>query len=271
MCQCKKIDSVDALIKETKKDYKEWGIGKSPWFPWFRGEPNCGTPLVPRLYRKKYQDDYFENRLLQNFRTRAMAYGKTPHRDEINQWLFLARHVGLPTRLLDWTEGSLIALYFALLESKTAVIWMLNPFELNKLASNKNSDGLEYNIYPLTWYSPEGWINIGYENIRGAWEGDTIGVDLPVAISPTYVHPRIPAQRCYFTVHGKRKRSLCTLLCEKDRKDILRKYVLDTSKLREVVDELRTLGVSHATLFPEQDGLAADLTKVYRPDLAEDA
>jgi hypothetical protein len=270
MCESKKIHSIEELIRETEKDYRSWGLGESPWFPWFRGEPNCDTPLVPKLYRKKYEGDYFENRLLQHFRTRAMEYGKTPHRDETDLWLFLARHVGLPTRLLDWTEGSLVALYFALQE-KEPIVWMLNPFALNKVAVGDDSDMLEYNIYPLTWYDPKKYdpkakANIGVENIKGAWESDTRGVEFPVAVDPTNVHPRIPAQRSRFTVHGKRKESLVGLV---SGKDIVKKYVVDGRKRREMLDELRVLGVSRATLFPELDGLAKDLTELFRPDLAK--
>jgi hypothetical protein len=50
-----KIESIGEFLTETQSDCEKWGLGKSPWFPWFRGEPSCDTPLLPKLYRKKYQ------------------------------------------------------------------------------------------------------------------------------------------------------------------------------------------------------------------------
>ena len=35
-----------------------------------------------------------------------------------------------------------------------------------------------------------------------------------------------------------------------------------------MLDQLEVLGVSEAALFPELDGLARDLTELFRPDLA---
>jgi hypothetical protein len=95
--------------------------------------------------------------LLQHFRMKApsLARNTVPPRGDTDQWLFLAQHVGLPTRLLDWTEGLFFALYFALYDSKGrprtrdgATVWMLNPLALNRLSDPASGDQ-----FPLTWFN----------------------------------------------------------------------------------------------------------------------
>jgi hypothetical protein len=221
-----------------------------------------------RYYKKLFEGNYYENRLLQHFRARAMAYGETPHRDETDQWLFLAQHVGLPTRLLDWTESGLAALYFALQE-REPVVWMLNPFGLNNIVLGRNPCVLDYNIYALKWFP--GFTdkpNIGHQNIGAAWEQGKGAAEMPVAIAPTYIDARVPAQKSRFTVHGRKEKSLCELLAGKE-KCVLKKYVIDGGEGKQsMLDQLQVLGVSRSALFPDLDKFGADLTEVFRPDLA---
>lgn len=275
MVEKEKIESIEEFINKTKEDCEKWGLGKSPWFPWFRGEPSCDTSLLPKLFRKKYQNNYHENRLLQLFRKKAPGVPdiKTPKRDDIDQWLFLAQHVGLPTRLLDWTESSLIALYFALKE-KEPIVWMLNPFALNHLASNTSydPDNLTYNIHLITHTHVGSGINIGFENIRSAWTNDSGVIEFPAAIVPTYTHARMVAQRSCFTIHGKNKKSLNQIVTANKKDKVLKSYFLDVdrSKKEEMRVQLRCLGISYITLFPEIDFLADDLTELFWPDLVND-
>jgi len=169
----RRVESAEDLIDRVRADYENWNTRA---FPWFRGESaypkyyysrQGHSELVPTLYRYKFGDRY-ENRLLQQFRMKAPIYDpiNTPGRSETDQWLFLARHVGLPTRLVDWTEGLLVALHWALQSrGRGAAVWMLNPNTLNELSEDIPLIGTEKsghkipvlhdNEYPLTWFSQE--------------------------------------------------------------------------------------------------------------------
>ena len=247
------IRSTEAFIAQIRSDRSGWS------YAWFRGEPKIGTPLVPKLYRLRPDGrTRDENKLLQFFRMKAptFAAGSFPGRKATDQWLFLAQHVGLPTRLLDWTESALVALHFALLEQEP-VVWMLNPIELNRLSvsASQESSGSEF---PLTWFHPANVINIGSVNIRGAWENDGPGVSLSVAVQPTNIHPRMSVQRSCFTVQGKDKSSLADRIPQH-----LRRYEIEPGVRQRMREDLGMLGICSSTMFPDLDGLARELAEVY--------
>ncbi|GAH33443.1 unnamed protein product [marine sediment metagenome] len=254
------ISTAVGFITRIRQVYQSWG---EPHYIWFRGEPSCDTPLLPSVYRPKPDGSFHnENALLQMFRMRAPSYyGELiPNRGDTDQWLFLAQHVGLPTRLLDWTENALLALYFALKE-KLPIVWMIAPIRLNDLSVSEK--GLDYvteiEEFPLTWFRPESRINIGHENIRGAWEQDTKGVNRPVAVHPTHFHPRMSAQRSVFTVHGLLKKSLPDLVPH----GIISRFEIQPSARDRLSEDLRMLGIEEATAFPDLDGLAKELKDRY--------
>jgi hypothetical protein len=243
------IKSIEEFIAAARKDSSAWNPNEPKWF---RGEPESTTALIPTLYRRG--PTQHENALLQMFRARASGYHDlVPIREHTDQWLFLARHAGLPTRLLDWSEGALVGLYFALKEDNP-VVWMLNPLELNELSCVSPSPVREF---PLVWHNPEGVLNPAFENLRGAWEQDGPGVPLPLAIHPTYVHPRLRSQRSCFTIHGKRKGGLDTLV----PKSILRRYVVDPTYRQSMFRDVALLGITDSVVFPDLDGLATELKK----------
>ena len=101
--------------------------------PWWRGHVNESWNLVPSLYRMQRSESNMNNR----FRdlARARYDGECPEHRDLFGWLFLMQHYNLPTRLLDWTESPLIALFFATenpsADDKDAEVWAIAPTKLN--------------------------------------------------------------------------------------------------------------------------------------------
>lgn len=255
------ITTIGGFISKVRKQYKEWD---APQYVWFRGEPDVETCLLPKLYRPRVDGSFHnENKLLQMFRMKAPSFttASTPARGSTDEWLFLAQHVGLPTRLLDWTENAILALFFALKEEKP-VVWMLNPMELNAhvIRTLTGNEVEPFDEFPLTWFRPEPpAINIGHENIRGAWERNRKGLQLPVAVHPTYLHPRMSAQRSVFTVHGTQKQSLDKLVPSA----LISKFEIQPFARQTIYRDLAILGIQEATAYPDLDGLTRELSSLY--------
>ena len=112
------------------------------WNPdalWFRGVSSSSYFLVPGFYRQFNNLNQVGARdLFDSFIRRGKAFTRSGSYTRWH-WYHIMQHYGLPTRLLDWTEGALIALLFALRHRSSSVpsVWVLNPYWLNEMSTGK--------------------------------------------------------------------------------------------------------------------------------------
>lgn len=244
-----KVDSVSCYLDVIRDVTSHWFF-PTGCNPWFRGQADGNKPPLPSVFRRNHK----EQDLVTFFIQRAGMYTNDPLPRSPAQWLSLMQHVGLPTRLLDWTDGALIALFFAVNSEVSAdgAVWLLDPIELNKLSNVVN--------LPASDMEP---VVQSYKIAFNANPNNP--PKFPIAVFPTNVHKRMAVQRGCFTIHGSDKRSFVTQFEQHSFSDDGRLVKLRVPAMaRQVLrKELAILGIKHATLFPDLDGLARELADTF--------
>jgi hypothetical protein len=184
----------------------------------FRGQSNAAWPLLPKAGRAPYSD-IGDRVVFETWKRRAVEY--VTHRPASDwDWLAIAQHHGLATRLLDWTFNPLNAAYFAVREASpsNAVVYAVLPKYYSKAEDSSPMD-----VSRIEFYRPNGFA------------------------------PRIVRQAGLFSVHTTPFRSL-----QEEDSDIagFKRFEIANSAREEVTAQLAFYGISAATLFPDLDGLS---------------
>ena len=134
-----------------------------------RGVPKSEYGLIPFLFRHKVKTDIDvrEENMMWLFKSHAKGYLANYPESDL-EWLTIAQHHGLPTRLLDWTLSPLVAIFFAVLK-------------------HKNYDGAVY-VYDIKRFKEESEICLK-------------SLDEIVAFFPPHATKRVTAQSGMFTVY----------------------------------------------------------------------
>ncbi len=261
------VESVEDYLKSVRKIRDEWSNDDKFWKPWFRGQACESWDLRPQLYRR---DDKTMTEVLDNeeeFRLEFERRGLQLVSDERFpkteiEWYFLMQHYGAPTRLLDWTDGALMGLFFAVAHrfnkrdpdrKKDAAVWVLDPDWLNEQTTNKKDDieGVALPEWPIIKeYLPEKFAE------------EKLGKKYPLAIDPTHVARRLAVQRSRFTIHGSVFKGL-EKIAARNKSPRLRKIVVARKAVKSIRKDLETCGISHSTLFPDLSGLGLELKRLW--------
>lgn len=187
-----KIDNPITFITMLVKARTKLGTARV----WWRGQPKSSEwPLRPKIYRGNY-DARFERVINSDFWRKAPArYSDPPEEQDNLGRLFLMQHYGMPTRLLDWTESPLIALFFAVsdtdYDSDSATLWALNPFKLNM--NQMGNDMIPTSAGPIVGPIVEAAF------IKRPKDES---VDRILALYPPHVDIRMMVQQASCTLHG---------------------------------------------------------------------
>ncbi|MFY2562629.1 FRG domain-containing protein [Corallococcus terminator] len=226
----------------------------------FRGMPHVEHDLSTALNRRGMFIRQ-ERDLLRAFRKYARGTPREPL-DSVWDWLALAQHHGLPTRMLDWTFSPYVALHFLTEDSELAgadgVVWCVDYRETNRLLPRALKAQLR----------KEG-ADVFTGDMLAAAAGSMADLDkltqhpFVLYFEPPSLDARIVNQFALFSVMNGPDLRLDTFL-EKQKHGV-RKLIIPAALKWEVRDKLDQANVTERVLFPGLDGLSRWLRRYYSP------
>ncbi|MEW6182503.1 MAG: FRG domain-containing protein [Bacillota bacterium] len=236
---------------------------------WFRGCGKKSYKLLPSLFRHKSTSNIenfmkLEASLLDRFQQRSIPFSSRQMKDNW-EWLFFMQHHGIPTRLLDWTESPLAALFFAVTNPthnlndegnitfrSDAAVWVLDPEAWNKKSVDLESftgKVLTTNDSNLSAYSPISECSMMKQ--------------YPLAIYGSHNSQRIVAQRGVFVVFGKAIDSMEAIYNRGFPERCLIRIILPRASLAGIMASINRNGITDSVIFPDLDGLAREIKREF--------
>jgi len=227
--------------------HDQWRVGE---IVWFRGHSRADWHLVPSLARKAAHLNA-ESALLKRFMQNAV-----PHLDRLPtaewEWMFLMQHHRAPTRLLDWSESPLAALYFAVSEARDqkreGALWCVDPIALNRDVAKIN--------FSFSNEIPAFSLDTVLENYLPSRVTDAKSIMTPVAIVGPRNTARMAAQLGVFTINHRDHTAIEALGAGHH----IWRWIITAARKKSLLADLKLLGITALSLFPELDRVA-DVSK----------
>ncbi|MEQ9165524.1 MAG: FRG domain-containing protein [Fulvivirga sp.] len=217
------INSLEEYLQEVIK-------GKTDRIVLYRGQ-SLDKPLLPVVARGNSKKDTTneEERILQEFKNRTGLLAANHKLETDWDWLSLAQHFGLKTRLLDWSSNPLISLWFAFYfrcDDENSVVWRFNAPNDSLIQSNSKASPFD--------------------------KGGT------KVFRPSIIDRRLEAQNAWFTAHkySTRNKRFVTLESNSKYKPHLAKYIIPKKNREKILSGLDSFGINYSTVFPDIQGIS---------------
>jgi hypothetical protein len=221
------------------------------------------TTSLQRLGGNYYE---LEHHLLRNFRKYAHE-NTVPDTTSVWNWLAIAQHHGLPTRLLDWTYSPYVALHFATddLEAynDNGVIWALNyvkaaEFMPPRLRETLRQEGS--NVFTPELLQP---VCATLRELATMQHQPFL-----MFLEPPSIDARIIHQYALFSLMSTAQAAVDDWLSE--HPELFFRIIIPARLKWEVRDKLDQANINERLLFPGLGGLSRWLHRHYSPASSHD-
>jgi hypothetical protein len=215
----------------------------------FRGQEDESWLLKPGIAREQYAKGVrpdTEARMLAEFKHRGIPHLESAVPLADADWLAIAQHHGMPTRLLDWTGSALTALWFAIQrpavkgddgQPKAAAVWALATSEQDFITEEERDEPLK--------------------------------LDRTRLLKPRHVSRRIAAQDGWFTIHRGTEKGEGLHYASLDTNDDYESRVgyvrIPPKAFGPLRAQLQLAGINRGVLFPDLEGVAGRITDAILP------
>lgn len=226
----------------------------------YRGMTNVRYDLITSLARLGNTPTHIEEHMLRAFRKYARQEVLPDY--SMWNWLALAQHHGLCTRLLDWTYSPLVAMHFATHDlecfGEDALIWCVNyeatnallPEKLQQILQHEGSYVFTAEMLDRAALSLQAFDDLSPEPFVAFFE-------------PPSLDERIVNQYALFSLMSNPGINFADWL--RDRPDLFRRIIIPAELKVEIRDKLDQANITERVLFPGLDGLSRWLNRYYTP------
>lgn len=224
----------------------------------YRGSWSMQYDLSTSLTRLGSRYHELEPHILRNFKKYAHSNAAT--NDSVWNWLAVAQHHGLPTRLLDWTYSPYVALHFATQDlsryDENGVIWCLNYVKSNEFLPLKLKTAIEEegsNVFTPEMLQP---VCASLRELELLQEKEYV-----VFLEPPSLDARIVHQYALFSLMSTAQANMSAWL--EQHPELYFRVIIPAELKWEIRDKLDQANITERVLFPGLTGLSQWLKRHY--------